>query len=244
MENKYRRSYTKLAIWKNTLYSKLMKRLSKKFLRSTVGQVILSFLGYAYIQLVYRSSCWQYKNRHIIERYINTNKPFIICFWHGRLMMLPLAWQWDKPFKMLLSEHGDGTLIAKILKLFKIGCVAGSTTRGGAKASLALIQLSREGMTIGITPDGPRGPIHKVSPGTAALAKWTQADLIPVTFTTRRRRHLKTWDDFLFPFPFTKGVFAIGDPIPYPKDDSEFTQTTAALQESLNTLTVQADDEI
>ncbi len=219
-----------------------MKRLLKKILRSTVGQAVLAFLGYVYIQLVYRTSRWQYKNRHIVEQHLNANKPFIICFWHGRLMMMPLAWQWTRPFKVLVSKHGDGTFIGKVVRYFGVDCVTGSTTRGGAKASLALIQLSREGVIIGITPDGPRGPIHKVSPGTVALAKWMQADLIPVTFSTRQRRHLKTWDRFLFPFPFTKGVFVIGDPIPYPKDDSDLSQTTAALQESLNTLTAQADD--
>ncbi|RZI46557.1 lysophospholipid acyltransferase family protein [Candidatus Finniella inopinata] len=218
-----------------------MKRFFKKISRSKLGQNILSFLGYVYIQLVYRTSRWDYKNRHIIEEYLKAGKPFMVCFWHGRLMMMPLAWQWDRPFKVLVSEHGDGTFIGKVVRYFKVGWVAGSTTRGGAKASLALIQLLRGGTIIGITPDGPRGPACKVSRGTAVLARWTQADLIPVTFSARNRRHLKTWDRFLLPLPFTRGVFAIGAPIPYAKE-GEDSHTITALEEALNVLNAEADE--
>ena len=221
---------------------KIMKRNLKKFLRSSVVQIILSFLGYVYIYFVYRTSRWTYKNRHIIEDYLKAHKPFIICFWHGRLMMLPLAWQWKKSFKMLLSEHGDGAFIAKILKYFKIGFVPGSSTRGGTKALLELIHAAKEGTIIGITPDGPRGPSQKVSAGTIALSKWTQADLIPVTYSVRHRRHLKTWDHFLIPLPFSKGCFAIDDPIPYPKNEDNFTKIAEALEQSLNRITTKADE--
>ena len=218
-----------------------MKRFFKNFLRSKLGQNVLSLLGYLYIQLVYRTSRWDYKNRHIIEEYLKTDRPFMVCFWHGRLMMLPLAWQWGRPFKMLISEHGDGTIIGKVVRYFKLGWVAGSTTRGGAKASLALIQLSRGGTIIGITPDGPRGPACRVSRGTVALARWTQADLIPVTFSVRNGRYLKTWDRFLIPRPFTRGVFSIGTPIPYAKEGDD-SQTIEALEEALNSLNAEADE--
>jgi lysophospholipid acyltransferase (LPLAT)-like uncharacterized protein len=218
-----------------------MKRFLKKFLRSNWGQALLSFLGYNYIKFVYRTSSWEYINKSIIETYLKENKPFIICFWHGRLMMLPLAWQWSQLFKMIISTHGDGALIAKVSKYFRIGCIEGSTTRGGAKASLQIIQSSKEGIVIGITPDGPRGPLHTVSPGTVSLAKWTQADLIPVSYATRRRRILKTWDQFHFSLPFTKGVFVIGNPVPYPLDDKDFNKVSETLKQHLDLATSQAD---
>eukprot|EP01037_Dinobryon_pediforme_P016836 gene16836-17018_t len=58
--------------------------------------------------------------------------------------------------------------------------ISGSTTRGGAKAALALVKAVRSGVIIGITPDGPKGPAYKVSPGIVTIAKLVQADIIPV----------------------------------------------------------------
>lgn len=218
-----------------------MKSILKKFLRSQAGQRILSFLGYVYIQLIYRTSHWDYINKDIIADYLKAGKPFIICFWHGRLMMLPLAWQWPHPFSMLLSAHGDGALIAKVLAYFEINSVEGSTTRGGAKAVRHLLKFSKEGGIIGMTPDGPRGPVHTVSKGTVALAKWLQADLIPVSYATRQRRLLKTWDNFHWPLPFTRGAFIIGQPVPYPLNDQGLEQASYQLKETLDAITQQVD---
>jgi lysophospholipid acyltransferase (LPLAT)-like uncharacterized protein len=218
-----------------------MKRFLKKFLRSNWGQDILSFIGYSYIQLVYRTSSWKYINKNVIETYISSGKPFIICFWHGRLMMLPLGWQWSQPFKILISTHRDGALITKVLKYFSIGCIEGSTTRGGTKASLQIIQSFKEGTIIGITPDGPKGPVCTVSAGTVSLAKWVQADLIPVSYATQRRRILKTWDKFHFSLPFTKGVFVVGSPVPYPQEDESFNKTAKELKKNLEQATYDAD---
>lgn len=218
-----------------------MKRFVKKFLRSYTGQKILSFISYNYTKFVYVTSCWNYIHKEIIDDYLDKGKPFMICFWHGRLMMLPLAWQWSQPFKMLQSSHGDGLLIAKVLKYFQIGCIEGSSTRGGVKASLQIIRSSKEGIIIGITPDGPKGPACQVSTGTVTLAKWIQADLIPVSYATRSRVLLKTWDKFHFSLPFTKGVFVIGEPVPYPQNEEDLKIAAIGLKDNLNHATHDAE---
>ncbi len=222
----------------------MVKEFFKKVLRSDGVQSLLGWIGYFYIQSVYRTSRWSYSNRSILCQYIEQQKPFIICFWHGRLMMLPLAWQWSKPFTMLLSEHGDGALIAKVLKHFHIQHTKGSTTRGGAKAVRHLIHFSSTGGIIGITPDGPRGPTTTVSPGTVTLSKWLQADLIPVSYATRRRRILKTWDRFHFPLPFTQGAFIVGTPVPYPTDSETTEKARILLKIELDKITQQADEQV
>jgi lysophospholipid acyltransferase (LPLAT)-like uncharacterized protein len=155
--------------------------------------------------------------------------------------MLPCAWQWKGSFQMLLSEHRDGRLIANVLKHFDIGVAYGSTTRGGAKAALELIKSVRSGITIGITPDGPKGPAYEVSPGIITLAKLVQADIIPVSYATSRRKTLRTWDRFLFPLPFGRGLFILGDPVPYPKEASDEENCRKILEDSLNGITEKAD---
>lgn len=208
---------------------------------SHVGQTLIAFFGYLYIQIIYRTSRWEYLDFDILDRYVKGEKPFIICFWHGRLLMMPVLWKYSRPFKMLLSQHKDGLLISKILKYFNIDPVYGSTKRGGSEAIIELIRSSRKGMAIGITPDGPRGPAFTVSKGTIALAHWIHADLIPVSFATKHRKVLKTWDQFYLPLPFSRGVFKVSDPLPYPQDKKQFSLAADTLKKRMIDLQSQLD---
>lgn len=64
------------------------------------------------------------------------NEPVIFAFWHGDLLMQPyLYYQFRKIPKanVLISDHFDGQIIARIMRYFKLGTIHGSTTRGGAK---------------------------------------------------------------------------------------------------------------
>jgi len=219
-----------------------MKKVLKKIVKLSGFQAALAFLGFLYIRFVYLTNRWQFVNLERIDGYVSNNKPFIICFWHGRLAMLPCAWRWKMPFQMLLSSHRDGRLIGAVLKYFGIGIISGSTTRGGAEAAFGLVKAVRAGTAIGITPDGPKGPVHKVSPGIVTLAKLVQVDIIPVSYATSRRKTLKTWDRFHFPLPFGRGVFVVGTPILCPNPD-EVIDTTwqTKVENALNEATNQAD---
>lgn len=221
-----------------------MKRILKKILASSGFQVFLAWIGYLYIRLVYLTCRWKRINLECIDRYIAEDKPFIICFWHGRLAMLPAGWRWKKPFQMLLSSHRDGQLIANVLGHFGMDVISGSTTRGGAKAALALVKAVRSGIIIGITPDGPKGPAYKVSPGIVTIAKLVQADIIPVSYSVSRHKTLKTWDRFHFPLPFGRGIFAVSDPIPYPISDEDLRSCQDQIEKSLNQITNKIDASI
>ncbi len=50
---------------------------------------------------------------------------FIVCFWHGRLLMMPFAKKHGGG-KVLISRHRDGELITRIIHFFKLGTVRGS----------------------------------------------------------------------------------------------------------------------
>ncbi len=78
-------------------------RILPNFIKTKFGQRIIAWVGATYIKFVYQTSVWTFYNKSIIDDYIKDNKPFIVCFWHHRLLMLPKGWQWDRPFKMLLS---------------------------------------------------------------------------------------------------------------------------------------------
>jgi lysophospholipid acyltransferase (LPLAT)-like uncharacterized protein len=62
-----------------------------------------------------------------------------------------------------------------------------------------------------IVPDGPRGPNRKMKLGGLKLAQETGAILVPFTFSTSRKKFLKSWDNFLIFRPFSKVVAMYGE---------------------------------
>ena len=172
-------------------------------LKSDILFRFLAFLAAAYIRIVFWTCKWTVLGKEIPDSYIQGGKPFIVCFWHGRLGMLACAWDWkERPFRMLLSAHRDGRLIGKTVAHFGITSIWGSTHRGGTQALREMVQGLKAGGTIGITPDGPRGPNQVASLGVITLAALSQVEMIPITFSTSRRIRLKTWDGFHLPLPF------------------------------------------
>lgn len=216
----------------------------KRFFRSSRGQSFIAFVGRLYIQLVYRTSFWRHMNKEIPENYLQEKKPFIVAFWHGRLLMLCYSWRFQTPLHMLISAHHDGRIISKIISYFGIKTIDGSTRRGGMQALRKVVATLKKGGVVGFTPDGPRGPGEVASPGVVTAAWMAGADIIPLTFSIKRHKQLSTWDKFLIALPFSRGHFMWGPPIPAPATKEEIEPTRALLQEALRQFTMFADESL
>jgi lysophospholipid acyltransferase (LPLAT)-like uncharacterized protein len=217
--------------------------LGKRLVRSDVAQRLACWLVHLYVRLIWITSRWQVEGaRNILDLY-ERREPAIVAFWHGRLLMLPLAWHGRSPFHMLISHHRDGRIIAGAVAYFGIGWIQGSSHDGGTAALRAILRKIRAGETVGITPDGPEGPAMRASRGIVAAARLSRAPIVPVTYATSRRRILGTWDRFHLGFPFSRGVFAWGEPIHVPSDlDEAGMESWRALVEArMNDLTAEAD---
>jgi len=79
-----------------------------------------------------------------------------------------------------------------------------------------VVRRLREGWDAAFTPDGPRGPRHVVQPGVIEAARLSGAPIVPVSFACRSGWFLRSWDRFLIPRPFTKGVVLYGEPLRVP----------------------------
>ena len=88
----------------------------KKISRNASLRYLACLLASAYIRLIHASGQWSIRNKEYPEKLINEGKAFITCFWHGRLLMMSFAWQYNPSFYMLISTHPDGQLIAKTIK--------------------------------------------------------------------------------------------------------------------------------
>jgi len=218
-------------------------KLLKRILQSEAAVAIACFVGALYIRLVRYTGRWRIEGEHIPESFRIAGKPFILSFWHGRLLMMPYCWRRTDLVNMLISGHRDGRLISRTVRHFSIDSVVGSTTRGGVQATRHLIRLMRAGGIVGITPDGPRGPRMRVAEGTVALARISGAPIVPATFSASRRRVIGSWDRFVLALPFARGVFLWGEPIEVPRDaDSDTLEARRqAVEAAMNALADRAD---
>ncbi|HUO51742.1 MAG TPA: lysophospholipid acyltransferase family protein [Gemmatimonadaceae bacterium] len=129
--------------------------------------------------------------------------------WHGEL--LPLLWAYRKRGSVvLISEHGDGEIIARAGLALGFGTVRGSTTRGADRALLELTRVLVNGGCVAVTPDGPRGPRHSFAPGALIVAHRANAPLVPTRAFASRAWKLKSWDEFEIPKPFAKVLIVHG----------------------------------
>lgn len=145
--------------------------------------------------------------------------PHLLAFWHARILMIPYINEgWGG--SMLISEHRDGGFIADTMHLLGIDTSRGSSTRGGARAFLEMLRLARDGRSLGITPDGPKGPPEVVQMGTVQLAKKSGLPLRAVCYATKRHWRVNSWDRFYIPKPLTTGVFVLSDEV-YADSDND-----------------------
>jgi lysophospholipid acyltransferase (LPLAT)-like uncharacterized protein len=206
-------------------------KISKKILKSGFFISVSAFVIYLYINLVGLTTRWKYINKEIGREF--NGKPFILAFWHGRLLMVPYFKPRGARVYVVISHHRDGELIAKTQKLFGIGTIRGSTSRGGVKALREIIRARQAGHIVAITPDGPRGPTQKVGGSAVEIAKMLEVPIIPVTYSMKSAKTAKSWDSFMLPHPFGRGVFAIGHPL--------MPHEAHKLEDALNELTKEAD---
>lgn len=215
----------------------------KRLLANDGVRGVLCFIGALYIRAVHATTRWRVVRGEIPAAFWNDRKPFILAFWHGRLLLMPYCWRRDRRIEMLISEHRDGRIIAKTVSHFGIDTVTGSSTRGGTAALRRMVNTLRDGGHVGVTPDGPRGPRMRASDGVVAVAKLSGVPVIPATYAVTRRRVLGTWDRFVVAWPFNRGVIVWGQPVDVARDADATALESArqAIEDGLNAITAEAD---
>ncbi|HJP20783.1 MAG: lysophospholipid acyltransferase family protein [Alphaproteobacteria bacterium] len=218
-------------------------RLDKRLLANPRVRAVLCFLAAGYIRLVRLCSRWQMVGEEIPAAFWERREPFIVAFWHGRLLLAAYGWPRHVPFQMLISQHRDGELISRTIGHFGFTSVRGSSRRQGSQALRSMVKALQSGTCIGITPDGPHGPRMRASDGVVSLARLAGVPVIPVAFGISRRRLMGSWDRMIVGLPFSRGVYVWGQPVSVPRDADAEAQEAARLEieQSLNALSIDAD---
>ena len=96
-----------------------------------------------------------------------SDEPLSIILWHNRLFLAAeiVRRYRRRPAYALVSASPDGAWLAAFFAAVGLRSVRGSSSHLGREAVAALVDKLRAGFDIGITPDGPRGPMYDFKGG-------------------------------------------------------------------------------
>lgn len=164
--------------------------------------------------------------------------PFLAALWHRGFLVAAFTWR-DRGVAVPVSRSRDGDRIDAVLR--RLGYAEsprGSSSRGATTLLRTMIRRVRAGQTLGMLPDGPRGPAGHAKPGVVALARSTGLPLVPVGVAARPARRLGSWDRALLPLPFSRVHCHYGTPLHVPKraGEAEIERIRRELEEALHEL--------
>lgn len=191
--------------------------MSRSERRQAIRRLLLSRLAYLIARALYATLRLTLVN---MEGLVPEGRGAILVTWHGRTL-IPANLLRNRGYWALISLSRDGDIQNLIFRRFGFQTIRGSTGRGGIRGALVMARKVKEGGVLAFTPDGPRGPTHKVQPGVILMAEKSGAPIVPVGISASRRWLMRSWDRYLVPKPFARAYFIVGDPIHVPSDLKE-----------------------
>jgi lysophospholipid acyltransferase (LPLAT)-like uncharacterized protein len=165
-----------------------------------------------------------YVNKSAVDALEAEGRNYVLAFWHGT-MLLPWYVNKGKNFVAIVSKSKDGELLAKILTYWGYAVVRGSSSKDGNVVLSTMIDYAKNNQKVAITPDGPRGPIHKMKAGAVKTAQKSSVPLVLAGIGIKRKKILKSWDKFEIPAFFSKVKIVYSNPIFF-KNELSYKETS------------------
>ena len=178
------------------------------------------------------------------DHFKNLTGPYILTLWHGRIFYLFYYLRHHPDYFLLISPSADGDLLARLAKLMCYSVIRGSTYKKAVPAARSLIKVLRRNQRIIIIAAGSRGPRCVAQPGSVQLAGITGAPVFPMTFGSKNKIVLNSWDRFVIPIPFTRCSINFSSPITLSGKSSEqrIEKKRLELENTLNQITQVSDE--
>jgi lysophospholipid acyltransferase (LPLAT)-like uncharacterized protein len=192
--------------------------------------------------------CMSLRSKNLNEEeenhFKNLTGPYILTLWHGRIFYLFYYLRRHPDYFLLISPSEDGDLLARLARLMGYSVIRGSTYKKAVSAARSLIKVLRRNQRIIIIADGSRGPRCVAQPGSVQLAGITGAPIFPMTFGTKNKVVLNSWDKFVIPLPFTRCTLNFSSPISLPPKSSEqiIEEKRLELENALNRINKASDE--
>ena len=192
---------------------------------------------YGLIKLIGATLRYETVGMETFDKIATDGKSPIMTFWHNRIFATTHYFR-NRGIVVITSQSFDGEYIARFIQRFGYGAVRGSSTRGGVGALVEMIRLSKKGLPMGFSIDGPKGPLYVAKSGACLLAKKTGNPILPFLVETEKYWEVKSWDRLQIPKPFSRAKVFIAEPICVAKDanENEIENKREELQRKLDEL--------
>jgi len=208
----------------------------------------LATLGAGYVRLLRATTrvVFEPENPFVLYRDV---LPGIGTMWHGNQFLITSMKPADVAVRILVSNHRDGELTARMARKFGVETIRGSGSRstrwlkkGGVEAFLGLRDSLAEGYTVILTADGTRGVARRAGPGIIALARASGRGIVGIGVAANRRVVLNSWDRTVLPLPFAR-IAVVAAPVvmvPADADDAVMEAKRRELEDAMNAATERA----
>jgi len=199
----------------------------------------------AYLRFAYRTSKWERIGYEEMDKAGAAGEAIIGVLWHQRLMMAPWLCNLENHrMCTLTADARAGRMAGNIQARMGMENIQMSSHKRHVALSREVLGRMKEGCSIGIACDGPRGPARVSNTIPLIWARTAGARIFIVTYSARKVWRLSTWDHMFLPKPFTRGVFLCREwdqTVPRRASEEEIETLRIKLQDDLNDLSAEAD---
>jgi lysophospholipid acyltransferase (LPLAT)-like uncharacterized protein len=211
------------------MYKKKLALYIIKFGLIPLGHIIIKcYLFFVRLEVI---------NEQMIRDHLRRGEKVIAAIWHQRFFgVINYAGRFNEyEPSAIISKSRDGDLIAGLAQRLHYRPIRGSSSRGGKEALAAMIADLKINSFAVHAVDGPTGPLGLVKPGLIRMAQLSGAPIVPVYISMNRAWHLRSWDRFMIPKPFSTVMVRWDDPIYIQKelDQKTFENTRLKVEKHI-----------
>lgn len=185
------------------------------------------------IEVLWRTCRLRFVGEDRLEALLREHGAVVPVCWHQHLLICG-RYLVTKPAGLkpgfMISPSVDGEAPTWLAQSYGAHVVRGSGSYTGLRAVRGAHQAIQDGISPGVTPDGPRGPRFKFKPGAIFAGQISGKPVVPLAFAAKPAFVLKTWDKFVLPVPFGRVTIAIGEPFIPPSEMNDEKMAEAQLE--------------
>lgn len=199
-----------------------------------------------YIRLVQRNTSWEYVGYDALHEALDGGEPIILTLWHQRLSQTPYFFPLDQAqLCSITSAARAGSMVGRVQKLFGMDTIAMSSHKRHVALSREVLGKMKQGISIGIAADGPRGPERVCSTVPLIWARTSGKRVFSFAYSTRYGVETGMWDRLLLPRPWrNEGVFICKEwtrTVPRKASEQDLENLRLDLERHMNDLAAEAD---
>ena len=211
-------------------------------MKKKIKIIFTSFVGQWIIQILFWLNKIEVKGEKNLLNLINSNKPVMVCVWHGRLVF-PSWYLRLKTTNLhaIAGHHADAEIMARILQRWGYGLIRGSTRKGGKTVVKKMAEVFKNAGIIAVTNDGPKGPPRIAKAGSTGVALKYNVQIITITGSATKYWQIKSWDRSMLPKPFGTIQLIVSPPLIISEKPKTAEKEVQILSEFMNQYQDEAD---